>query len=118
MDTENWILHFQPFRTRTEVRNSLAGTLVGLMDPGQGPVTYPTEIAALPTGNDREVMESYLLVKTFCERKKGAERRSVAAAMGDNVRALFARALDRMKELPPEPVKLMPIAAVTQVRRA
>jgi hypothetical protein len=35
------------------------------------------------------------------------------------VRELFAKALERMKQLPPEPIKRDPIiAASTQVRRA
>jgi hypothetical protein len=34
---------------------------------------FPAEIGALSTGSDREVMESHVLVKTFCDSKKGNE---------------------------------------------
>lgn len=119
MIDEKWTLLFKQFRTRTEVRNTLSSTLTNLMDPGNGPAVFPAEISELATGNDREVMESYALVRTFCDGKKGPERRSVAASIGGEVRELFAKALERLKELPPEPIKLNPIAAAArQVRRA
>ena len=46
-------------------------------------------------------------------------RRSIAATIGGEVRDLFAKALERMKELPPEPIQRGPITpAVRLVRRA
>ncbi|MBC8006609.1 MAG: hypothetical protein H7X76_01010 [Prolixibacteraceae bacterium] len=119
MSDEKWTMHFKQFRTRTEVRSTLTSTLTTLMAPGSNQTVFPAEISGLSTSNDREVMESYGLVKTFCDSKKGNDRRSVAATIGGEVRELFARALDRMKELPPEPVKRDPIiSAARLVRRA
>ncbi len=119
MINDKWAMHFQQFRTRTEVRGTLTSTLISLMEPGSSQTVFPAEIGALATGNDREVMESYVLVKSFCDSKKGNDRRSVAATIGGEVRDLFARALDRMKQLPPEPIKRDSIIpAVRLVRRA
>jgi len=119
MSNEKWAMHFQQFRTRTEVRSTLTSTLTTLMEPGSSQTVFPSEISGLSTGNDREVMESYVLVKNFCDSKKGNDRRSIAATIGGEVRELFAKALERMKQLPPEPVKREPIlGASTQVRRA
>jgi hypothetical protein len=119
MSDDRWSMHFQQFRTRTEVRSTLSTTLTTLMEPGTSQTVFPAEISALSTGNDREVMESYGIVKTFCDSKKGNDRRSIAATIGGEVRDLFAKALERMKELPPEPVKRdAVIPAVRLVRRA
>jgi len=119
MSNEKWGIHFKQFRTRTEVRSTLTSALTTLMEPGSCPTVFPSEISELSTGNDREVMESYGLVKTYCDSKKGNDRRSIAATIGGEVRELFAKALERMKELPPEPIKREPIIpASTQVRRA
>ena len=119
MSNEKWAMHFKQFRTRTEVRSTLTSTLTTLMEPGSSRTVFPAEIGALSTGNDREVMESYGLVKTFCDSKKGNDRRSIAATIGGEVRDLFAKALERMKELPPEPIQRGPITpAVRLVRRA
>ena len=79
MSDEKWRMHFQQFRTRTEVRSTLTSTLTTLMEPGSSQTAFPAEISALSTGNDREVMESYGIVKTFCDSKKGSDRRSIAA---------------------------------------
>ena len=119
MSDEKWAMHFKQYRTRTEVRSTLTSTLTTLMEPGSSQTIFPVEISALSTSNDREVMESYGLVKSFCDSKKGNERRSIAASIGGEVRDLFAKALERMKELPPEPVTRDPIVpAVRLVRRA
>ena len=119
MSDEKWAMHFKQYRTRTEVRSTLTSTLTTLMEPGSSQTVFPVEISALSTNNDREVMESYGLVKSFCDSKKGNARRSIAASIGGEVRDLFAKALERMKELPPEPVTRDPIVpAVRLVRRA
>ena len=39
------------------------------------------------------------------------------AAIGGRLRNLFGVALDRMKKLPPEPIKVSAIVPVAQVRR-
>jgi len=116
--SDKWNMLFTQFRTRTEVRGVLSSTLTNLMDPAMDPTKFPSEISGLSTGNDREVMESYLRVKIFCDGKKGRDRGSVAAGIAGDVRDLFAKALERMKELPPEPITRAPIAAVRYVRRA
>ncbi len=118
MISDKWNMLFTQFRTRTEVRGVLASTLTNLMDPARDLTKFPSEISGLSTGNDREVMESYLRVKIFCDGKKGRDRGSVAAGIAGDVRDLFAKALERMKELPPEPITRAPIAAVRYVRRA
>lgn len=118
MNDEKWTMLFTPFRTRTEVRNTLASTLAGLMVTGNGTFVFPAEIDSLATGNDREVMESLGRVKSFCEGMKGTDKKSVAASIGRDVLQLFSEALERMKKLPPEPIQAVQIAAARQVRRA
>jgi hypothetical protein len=118
MSDEKWNMHFQQFRTRTEVRSTLTSTLATLMQPGTSQTVFPVEISTLSTSNDREVMQSYVLVKSFCDSKKGNDRRSIAATIGAEVRDLFAKALERMKQLPPEAIKREPIIAAALVRRA
>jgi hypothetical protein len=116
--SDKWPVLFTQFRTRTEVRGVLSSTLIGMMEPTAGPTKFPSEISDLSTSNDREVMESYLRVKIFCEGKKGKHRGPVAPGIASDVRDLFAKALERMKELPPEPITLAAIASVRSVRRA
>ena len=118
MNDDKWSMLFLPFRTRTEVRNTLASTLASLMMPRNEVPLFPVEIGALATGNDREVMESLGRVKAYCEGMKGADKKSVAASIGRDVLALFSGALDRMKKLPPEPIRAVELAAARQVRRA
>ena len=118
MISDKWTVLFMQFKTRTEVRGVLSSTLTGMMEPSPDSTRFPSEISGLSTNNDREVMESYLRVKIFCEGKKGKNRRSAAPGIASDVRELFAKALERMKELPPEPITLAPIAAVRYVRRA
>ena len=118
MISDKWTVLFTQFRTRTEVRGVLSSTLTNMMDPAKDATKFPSEICDLSTGNDREVMESYLRVKIFCDGKKGKDRGSVAAGIAGDVRELFAKALERMKELPPEPITLARIDAVRYVRRA
>src|SRR5258706_14094430 len=117
MSDDKWATQFKQFRTRTEVRSTLTTTLTTLMDPGTSQTVFPAEIGTLSTGNDREVMESYMLVKSFCDSKKGNDRRSIAANIGSEVRDLFAKALERMKELPPEPIRRDPIVTATRLVR-
>ena len=118
MISEKWNALFTEFRTRTEVRGVLSSALTNMMDPAKDPTKFPSELSGLATGNDREVMESYLRVKIFCDGKKGKDRGSIAGGIAGDVRELFAKALERMKELPPEPITLARIAAVRHVRRA
>ena len=91
MTNDKWDMHFQQFRTRTEVRSTLTSTLTTLMEPASGQPVFPAEIGALSAGNDREVMKSYVHVKSFCDSKKGNDRRSMAATIGGEVRGYDAR---------------------------
>ena len=118
MISDQWTVLFTQFGTRTEVRGVLSSTLTSMVDSAEDPTKFPSEISRLATGNDREVMESYLRLKIFCDGKKGRGRDSVAAAIAWDVRDLFAKALERMKELPPEAITLARIATVRHVRRA
>jgi len=118
MISDKWTVLFSQFRTRTEVRGVLSSTLTNMMDPAKDPTKVPSELSGLTTGNDREVMESYLRVKIFCDGKKKKDRDLVAAGIAGDVRDLFGKALERMKELPPEPITLARIATVRHVRRA
>jgi hypothetical protein len=118
MISDKWTVLFTQFRTRTEVRGVLSSTLTNMMDPAKDPTKFPSEISGLSTANDSEEMESYLRVKIFCYSKKAKDRDSVTAGVSGDVRDLFAKALERMKELPPEPITLARIAAVRHVRRA
>lgn len=118
MNDDKWTMLFMPFRTRTEVRNTLASTLAGLTVSTSGSAVCPAEIHGLATGNDREVMESLGRVKAFCESLKGPDKKSVAASFGRDILDLFSGALERMKKLPPEPIKTVDLVAARQVRRA
>ncbi|PYT03731.1 MAG: hypothetical protein DMF60_17445 [Acidobacteria bacterium] len=117
MISDQWTVLFTQFATRTDVRGVLSSTLTSMMDSAEDPTKVPSEISRLATGNDREVMESYLRLKIFCDGKKGRGRDSVAAAIAGDVRDLFAKALDTMKVPPPEPITLARIAALRDVRR-
>jgi hypothetical protein len=118
MNDAKWTMLFSPFRTRTEVRNTLATTLAGLTVMPAGSAAFPAEINALATGNDREVMESLGRVKAFCESLKGADKKSVVASIARDMYELFSGALETMKKLPPEPIKPVELVAARQVRRA
>lgn len=118
MISDKWTVLFTQFRTRTEVRGGLSSTLAGIMEPATDSPTFPREISGLCTSNDREVMESYLRLKIFCEAKRGKNRGSVAAGVASDIRDLFATAVERMKQLPPEPITLAAVASVRSVRRA
>lgn len=118
MNDDKWTMLFTPFRTRTEVRNTLATTLAGLTVIPRGAAAIPAEIEGLATGNDREVMESLGRIKAFCESLKGSDKKSVVASIARDMHELIAGALETMKKLPPEPIKPADLVAARQVRRA
>lgn len=113
MTNNERVAFFQPLATRTEVRHALARQLAVLTESGDNRADIPDELVALVTGSDREVMQSYLIVKSW--RGKG---RSDAARIGGELRELFADAIARMKQLPAEALAPEAIEAVRQVRRA
>lgn len=113
MTVDDLTAYFEPLQTRTEVRTALATQLAVLAAPGRATTLDAHEIAALLTGNDREVMQSMLRVKNHFR----ARRRSAEAHIGSELHELFAKAIERMKQLPPEPQAPQKIDAVRQVRR-
>jgi hypothetical protein len=119
MSDENWNMHFKQFSTRSEVRGEIVTNLAKFMEARPNETLFPVELSRLHTATDREVMESYGAVKSFCDGKRGNDRRSQAAVIGGEVRELFSKALERMKELPPETVKRdAVVGAVRLVRRS
>jgi hypothetical protein len=112
-------MHIQQFRIRTEVRSTRTSVLGTLMEPSISQTVFRPPISGLATGNDREVMESCGLVKTFCNGKTGNDHRSMAATIASALRELFYGALESMQQLPPEPIQCEAIAGtLTRARRA
>jgi hypothetical protein len=94
--------------TRRAVREFLARELDHLSgDPARPPL--PADLAGLAAGSDREVIESCRLLDKGYSGRGAAE--SAGAAIGDRLRELFSRALQRMKQLPPDPLE--PVRALT-----
>ncbi len=90
-------------KTRSEVRGFLARELDGLIG-GRVRQDLPDELSNLATGSDREVIESSRrLDKCYETRSVAAVGARPTTAMGHQIRDLFATALQRMKELPPDP---------------
>lgn len=117
MTDKEWAANLELLRTRSDVRAFIATALEELLKPGHGQGSFPAEIVGLSTGSDREVLESYQHVRDFCEGRSVSSRRLSGGAIGGRVRDLFGMALDRMKKLPPEPLKVAPVVSVGQVRR-
>jgi hypothetical protein len=88
-------------KTRSEVRGFLAREVDGLIG-GQARQDLPDELSNLATGSDREVIESSRRLDK-CYEARGAAAARPGAAVGQKIRELFAKALQRMKELPPDP---------------
>ncbi len=111
--------------TRSQVRGFLARELDGLIG-GQAQQDLPDELSNLATSSDREVIESSRRLDKCYEARSTATAARSGAAMGQQIRDLFATALQRMKELPPDPRETLhapPLAAAAlpqprQKRRA
>jgi len=88
--------------TRSEVRSFLAKKLNELIGD-QPQQALPAELADLATGSDREVIETSRRLDKSFETVSAAEKKAPDTAMGRKIRDLFAKALQRMKELPPDP---------------
>jgi hypothetical protein len=88
--------------TRREVRGFLARGLNDLVD-GQAQEHLSAELAGLATDNDGEVIESYRRLDKFCQSRGATDAKYSSTGLSHHARDLFARALQRMKELPPDP---------------
>ena len=105
--------------TRREVRGFLARALDGLIGGGVQQ-DLPDELSDLATGSDREVIESSRRLDKCYETRGAAHAARPGIAMGQQIRDLFATALQRMKELPPDPRETLhaPLPAPTERRPA
>jgi hypothetical protein len=97
-----WTASLRSLNTRREVR--------GFLDRGQGDLTggqaqqdLSAELSDLATGSDLEVMDSYRYLDALCTGLSARDATYPRVLMTRNVRDLFAKALQRMKELPPDP---------------
>ena len=117
MSDKEWAASLELLQTRSEVRASLAAVLAQLTASGLGQGSLPDEIADLRTASDREVLESYLRLRKYCDGRSKNNRRLSGAQIGARVRSLFGLALDRMKKLPPEVAALSAIVHVGKVKR-
>jgi hypothetical protein len=89
-------------KTRSEVRAFLSkelGELIG----GQLQQDLPLELADLATGSDREVIETSRRLDKLVEARSTVDAGGPDTAMQLQIRDLFAKALQRMKQLPPDP---------------
>lgn len=97
-----WTVFLEPLKSRREVRSFLAGRLNDLTG-GQPQQDLSTELSALATGSDREVIDSYRRLDTLCGGISARDAKYAGMVVSLKVRDLFAKALQRMKELPPDP---------------
>jgi hypothetical protein len=97
-----WTASLRSLNTRREVRGFLAkgqGDLTG----GPAHRDVSAELSDLATGSDREVMDSYRYLDALCKGLSARDATYPRILMTRSVRDLFANALQRMKELPPDP---------------
>jgi hypothetical protein len=66
----------------------------------QGQQDLSRELAGLATGSDREVIDSYRFLEALCAGLTAREARYASVSVSLDVRDLFSKALQRMKELP------------------
>ena len=97
-----WRACLEPLKTRREVRAFLALGLNDLLG-GLARRDPLTELPDLATGSDREVIDSYRRLDALCSGLSARDARDADSLVSLNVRDLFARSLQRMKELPPDP---------------
>ena len=97
-----WTASLRSLKTRREVRGFLARVKADLTgDPCQQDLS--AEHSDLAMGSDREVMESYQYLDELCKGLSARDATYPRILVTRNVRDLFAKALQRMKELPPDP---------------
>jgi hypothetical protein len=97
-------------KTRSEVRGFLATQLNDLIG-GQAEQDLPDELSGLATGSDREVIESCRRLDKSYDPRNTGEGKYPRTAMSRQIRDLFATALQRMKELPPDPRETLHVQA-------
>jgi hypothetical protein len=108
-------------QTRSAVRAFLATALTDLTGGSARP-RLPLDLTDLATGSDREVVDSCRLLDQFCGT---GSAKSADTVLARSIRDLFAQALSRMKQLPPDPRVPIPVpppaaiegALATRVRR-
>jgi hypothetical protein len=89
-------------KTRGDVRAFLAKELNDLIG-GEEQHNLAAEFSDLATGTDREVIESYRRFDKSYDSRGPTDAPYVRTAMSLRIGDLFATALQRMKELPPDP---------------
>jgi hypothetical protein len=107
-----WMASLEPLKTRREVRSFLGRSLLDLIG-AQTAKDSPVELSSLATGSDREVIESYRRLETFCEGLSAKDAKYGGILVSRNVRDLFAKGLSRMKELPPDPRETLHVKTPT-----
>jgi hypothetical protein len=97
-----WTASLRSLNTRREVRGFLAK---GKSDLTGGPAQQDlsAELSDLATGSDSEVIDSYRYLDELCKGLSARDATYPRIVMTRNVRDLFAKALQRMKDLPPDP---------------
>ena len=101
-----WTASLEPLKTRREVRSYLAKGLNELMG-GRAQQDPSRELSGLATGSDREIIDSYRFLDALCTGLSARDARYASILVSLNVRDLFAKALQRMKELPPDPREIL-----------
>jgi hypothetical protein len=96
-----WTASLVSLKTRREVRGYLSRGKSDLTG-GLAQRDLSAELSDLATGSDREVMDSYRYLYELCKGLSAKDATYPRILMTRNVRDLFAKALQRMKELPPD----------------
>ena len=102
-------------QTRRDVRGFLAKELNDLIG-GEDQKSLAAEFSDLATGTDREVIESYRRFDKSHDGRGPTDAKYVRTAMSLQIRDLFATALQRMKELPPDPRETLHVKLSAAVR--
>lgn len=93
--------------TRSEVRARLAQALKDLIG-GETRRAVAAEFSALATGSDREVIESYRRFDNSYHSRGPGDENIAPSAIALQIKELFAKALQTMKTLPPDPPVAVP----------
>ena len=101
-----WTASLWSLNTRREVRGFLAREKNDLTG-GQVEQDLSVELSDLAMGSDREVVDSYQYLDELCKGLSARDATYPRILMIRNVRDLFAKALQRMKELPPDPREIL-----------